>query len=333
MLNLTPILRGAAAAALSLGLAVSAQAQDGPMGDGGTIRLLTNPAGTMSFPPFVIEKFNLDEKYGFTLESVPYTDENSIVAALQGGGADGAMIDWLLVARLRQNGIPILGALPFLTFVNSVLVPADDPAESLADLEDYRFGVHSRAAFDWLMIQAAAKKNHDIDMAEFVQLHEAAVPLLRGLMDQDQLDATQMWNSLAAGMLSSGEYKTLVTIRELSEEMGFGAVPYLMYAFREDFMEENKQNMEALAAVYAEVVDILMTDDSVWEERGAQMDMTPEAIVAFRDQVRRDIVKSFSEEDEESFYAMFDTLKETAGVEVLGMEEMPDDLLTTEFQD
>src|SRR6056297_2040864 len=103
----------AATFALSIGLAGVAQADNHPMGDGTTIRLLTNPAGTMSFPPYVIERFGLEEKYGFDLEAVTYSDENSIIAAIMGGSADAAAIDWFIMSRLRQNGVPLLAAVPF----------------------------------------------------------------------------------------------------------------------------------------------------------------------------------------------------------------------------
>jgi len=322
----------AATFALSIGLAGVAQADNHPMGDGTTIRLLTNPAGTMSFPPFVIERFGLEEKYGFDLEIVTYSDENSIVSAIMGDSADAAAIDWLITARLRGNGVPLLGTVPFLTFVNSVIVPTDSPAETLADLEDARFGVHSRAAYDWLMIQAAARQSYGLDnFGSYVQLQEAAVPLLRGLMDQGQLEATQMWNSIAAAMLTSGEYRTLVSIRDLSEEMGFGAVPYLLYSFDEEFIVEHPETVRAFEAAMQEVYEILMTDDSVWVDRGAEMNMSPEAIVAFRDQVRRDITPVFDEDAEETYFRMFDTLLDTAGEDVLGMSSMPDRLLATDF--
>ena len=318
--------------ALSMGLGAVAQADNHPMGDGTTIRLLTNPAGTMSFPPYVIERFGLEEKYGFDLEAVTYSDENSIIAAIMGDSADAAAMDWFIMSRLRQNGVPLLATVPFLTFVNSVIVPMDSPAQTLADLEDARFGVHSRAAYDWLMIQAAARETYGLEnFGSYVQLQEAAVPLLRGLMDQEQLEATQMWNSIAAAMLSSGEYRTLVSIRDLSEEMGFGAVPYLLYAFNEDFIAEHPKTVRAFEAAMQEVYEILMTDDSVWEDRGGEMNMSPEAIIAFRDQVRRDITPVFESDAEETYFRMFDTLLKTAGEDILGMNTMPDKLLATDF--
>jgi hypothetical protein len=40
-------------------------------GDGGTIRLLTNPSGSQSFPSFVLKRHGLDRKHGFELQTMP----------------------------------------------------------------------------------------------------------------------------------------------------------------------------------------------------------------------------------------------------------------------
>ena len=61
--------------------------------------------------------------------------------------------------------------------------------------------------------------NHKVDLEKETQLHEGGVPLLRGLMDQGQLDAVQMFNSLTPDMVASGKYRILATIRGLIKEL------------------------------------------------------------------------------------------------------------------
>ena len=61
------ITRLAAAAVVALSFAVAPfAAQAETIGDGGKIRMMASPYGTQSFIPFVIKKYKLDEKYGFT---------------------------------------------------------------------------------------------------------------------------------------------------------------------------------------------------------------------------------------------------------------------------
>ena len=47
---------------------------------------------------------------------------------------------------------------------------------------------------------------------------------------------------------------------------------------------------------------------------------------------RRDLLKSFTPDTSDTLKKTFDILKETAGTKALGMEKMPETILTLEFQ-
>lgn len=307
-------------------------AQAAPKGDGGTIRMMLNPAGTMSFPPFVIKKFKLDEKYGFKLETINYTNANTATAAMQSKSAEMIVYEWLATARIIDGGIPVVGVAPFMTYVNTVLVPTDSSLKTLADLKGKRLGVHSKTSYDWMIMQAAAKQKFNIDLAKEVTIQEAAAPLLRGASDQGQLDATQMWNSLAADMLASNKYKTLVTIRSITEDLGIPTVPYLFFGMRADYVKEHPENVKAFVAAYQEVYDILKTNDEVWEERGKEMKLSPEGIKRFRDQVRADLVKTFTPEMNDALEKTFNIVLKVAGPDVIGFSKLPPKMLSLDYQ-
>ncbi len=311
---------------------VSHRAEAAPKGDGGTIRMMLNPAGTMSFPPFVIKKFKLDEKYGFKFETVPYTNANTATAAMQSKSAEMIVYEWLATARIIDGGIDVVGVAPFMTYVNTVLVPTDSPIKTLADLKGKKLGVHSKTSFDWMIMQAAAKQLYNMDLAKEVNIQEAAAPLLRGSIEQGQLDATQMWNSLAADMIASGKYKDLLTIRGVTENMGIPTVPYLFFGMRADYVKEHPENVRAFVAAYQEVYEILKTNDEVWEERGKEMKLSPEGIKNFRDQVRRDLVKTFTPGMNDALAKTFDIVFKVAGPEVIGFTKLPPKMLSLDFQ-
>ncbi|WP_441231347.1 ABC transporter substrate-binding protein [Tardiphaga sp. 215_C5_N2_1] len=311
---------------------IGSAADAAPKGDGSTIRMMLNPAGTMSFPPFVIKKFKLDEKYGFKFETINYTNANTATAAMQSKSAEMIVYEWLATARIIDGGIPVVGVAPFMTYINTVLEPADSTIKTLADLKGKKLGVHSKTSYDWMIMQAAAKQKYNIDLAKEVTIQEAAAPLLRGASDQGQLDATQMWNSLAADMLASKKYKTLITIRQITEDLGIPTVPYLFFGMRADYVKEHPDNVKAFVAAYQEVYDILMANDQVWEERGAEMKLSPEGIVAFRDQVRRDLVKKFTPDMNAALDKTFDIVFKVAGPEVIGFTKMPPNMLSLDYQ-
>ena len=323
---------GSAAAASLLAFTTAAHAQPSIQGDGGTVRIMISPAGTMSIPPTVIKKFELDKKHGFTLEVVSYTNGNTATAAMQSKSAEIIVFDWLATARLKGGGIQVIGIAPFLTYVNSVVVPKDSKLATLADLAGKRVGVSNKTGFDWIMMQAAAKQLYKMDLGKDVEIHEGAVPLLRGLAEKGDLDATQMWNSLAPEMLASGKFKTMVTIRQLTEQMGLPTVPFLYFGMREDYAKEHPANAKAFAAAYRDAVDVLMTNEEVWADQGKRMKLSTEALAFFKNQVRRDLLKTFTPQMNKGLDATFDALVDVAGTEVIGMKKMPGELLTLDYQ-
>jgi ABC-type nitrate/sulfonate/bicarbonate transport system substrate-binding protein len=251
---------------------------------------------------------------------------------VQGGAADVLVLDWPAIARLQTSGVKLIAIAPFLTYVNSVMTPAKSTLHDLPDLVGKKIGVFSRTSMDWIIMEAAAQKLYGIDLEKTVQLQEGSPGLLRGASEQGQLDATQMYNSLAPEMLASGRFKTLFTIRSLTERLGFPDEPYLFYAMNTDYAAKHPDNARAFVAAYRDVVQILKTDDSVWLEQGGNLGLSEGAITFFRDEVRADIVTAITPQTEATLDATFDILLKTAGPDVLGMSKMPEHVVTLQYQ-
>lgn len=325
--------RAAAAAAVALScLLAPLAAHAEKIGDGGKIRMMASPYGTQSFIPFVIKKYKLDEKYGFDLERISFADAKASSAALQTGGAEMAILDWTGLSLMRNAGLDVIGIAPFLTYVSVIVVPADSPIQGIADLKGKKFGIFSRTSSDWILVDAAARKNHGLDLAKEAELQEGAPTLLRGALEQGNIDATIMFSSISPDMIASGKYKGIFTIRDVTEDLGLPLAPYLMIATTERYAKEKPQNVKAFVAAYKEVVEILKSDQSVWDEQGANMKLSGEALTVYRDQIRRDLLTSFTPETSDTLKKTFAILKETVGSDALGMQELPETILTLEFQ-
>jgi NitT/TauT family transport system substrate-binding protein len=328
------VARVAASAAIALGLLAAttgARAAE-PIGDGGVIRMMASPFGSQSFIPFVIDKFDLDTKYGFELERIVFSDSKAAAAAVQSGSAEIALFDWNAIALMRNGGIDVIGIAPFITYVSTIVVPEASPIQGVGDLKGTKFGIFSRQSTDWILVDTLARKRYELDLARDAQLVEAAPPLLRGSLEQSAIDATIMFSSIAPDMLATGKFRNAFAIRDVAEELGLPLAPYLMIGTTERYAAEKPQNVKAFVAAYQEVYDILMKDDGVWQEQGTNMKLSPEAIVFYRDQMRRDMLRTFSETDGATLHETFDLLLETAGAKALGMDAMPDTILTLDFQ-
>ncbi|HWM46231.1 MAG TPA: ABC transporter substrate-binding protein [Xanthobacteraceae bacterium] len=325
--------RFAAVVALIAAISLPGSAQAGDIqGDGGKVRLLYNEPGTNSFPPFVIKKFALDKKYGFELVPIAVGTPQAGVNAMQSGGADVGLFDWITMARVQNAGVKLIGIAPFLIWANTVIVPANSPAKTLADLKGKKVGIYSRNNLDWVVMRTYTHRRFNFDLEKEATVHEGAVPLLRGLADQGQLDAVQMFNSLTPDMVASGKYRVLATIRGLIKELGMPDTPFLMYAVDSKFATAYPARVKAFLAAYREALDILGKDDAVWVERGTIMKLQGQALTLFRDEAREDMMGKFEPQTEADIRKVFAVLLETGGAQLLGIDALPKEFMTLAYQ-
>jgi NitT/TauT family transport system substrate-binding protein len=159
------------------------------------------------------------------------------------------------------------------------------------------------------------------------------VSLLRGLIEQGQLDATFMYNNITPAMTVTGKFRVLYEMRELISAIGLdGDVPFLFHAVSEDYAAKHPANVKAYLAAYREAVQILNTNDEIWMEVGRRQKMDDAAIPPLRDEMRRDLMSKFEPTTEAAVRNIFDVLLATAGPTVLGMSKLPDVFMTKEYQ-
>jgi ABC-type nitrate/sulfonate/bicarbonate transport system substrate-binding protein len=301
-------------------------------GDGGKVRLLANPAGTNSFIPFVIKKYKLDAKYGFELQMVPAASPQAMLTAVQAGGAEIGNVFWSDIARWRNAGVKVVGISPILAWADFAVVPEASAIRTFADLKGRKLGVTSRNSLNFVVMRATAQRNFGFDLEKEATIHEGSVSLLRGLMEQGQLDATEMYNSLAPAMFATGKFRPLAQIRELIVQLGLPDAPFLLYMCDQNYAAAHPANVRAFLAAFRETIEILKVDDAAWLERGREMKLDEQAIVPFRDAARKDLIGKFSPSTEADIRKTFDLLLATAGTGVLGLSELPAGFMTLEYQ-
>jgi ABC-type nitrate/sulfonate/bicarbonate transport system substrate-binding protein len=302
-------------------------------GDGGTIRLLTNPSGSQSFPAFVIKRHGLDKKYGFELQTMPVHTTQAAVITIQSGSADIGAWNWPDVLRMRTAGTKVIGIGPVMKWVNTVVAPAKSTVQSIPDLKGKKFGVIHRTGLDWIVMRAVAQKIYGFNIETELTMQEGAIHLLRGLMEQGQLDASIMYSDYTPGMVASGQYRQVLRIKDIVNQLGIPDAPYNMFAARLDYAASNPGNVKAFLAAYREAVGILNTDDSIWVEAAKNLKIEDPAIVGkFRDQTRPLFVAAFSPETEADIRRTFDILVETSGPALFGMPKLPEGFMTLEYQ-
>jgi NitT/TauT family transport system substrate-binding protein len=302
-------------------------------GDGGVVRMTNNQAGTNAFAFYTIQKFKLDEKYGFKLQEVAVSGSLAAMTALRASATDLIVSDLMSVARLRNADEKMIAIVPMFRWGDQMIVPADSTIKNLGNLRGKKVGTDSRTNSTWFVIVAAALKLYNLNLEKEADVQAGSVSLLRGLMEQGQLDASFMFNNITPAMTVSGKFRVLYQMRDLIAAIGLdGDVPFLFHAVSQEYAAAHPANVKAYLAAYREAVHILNTNDDIWMEVGRRQKMDDAAIPPLREEMRRDLMSRFEPTTEAAVRNIFDVLLATAGPTVLGMSKLPDVFMTKEYQ-
>jgi NitT/TauT family transport system substrate-binding protein len=303
------------------------------LGDGGVIRMPTNPAGTSGWILTTIRKLQLEKKYNFQLEVVSVANTPMTANALQSGAGDIGVFQFLDIMKMRKAGNPVVGVGPFLAWgANHILVPKDSSIKTIGDLKGKKLGIFHRTDIDWILIQGLAKSNYKLTDKD-IGIHEGAAPLLGGLVQSGQLDAVTMYNNLTPNLVATGNAKVMVWIRDLITELGLPPMPFLFYGVREAYLAAHPQNVRAYLAAYRDAVAFLRTDDNIWTEHGKTLQMLPEPILLLRDELRVDLETTFKPTIEADLQTAFAYLLKEAGADALGgFTALPGEWMTRDYQ-
>jgi NitT/TauT family transport system substrate-binding protein len=302
-------------------------------GDGGTVRLVDNPYSTQSYARTVMQKFQLDKKYGFKLQIIQAGNTPAAITAVQSGGTDFGLFNWLDIARMRNAGINVKGIGPFLQFgADYFVVPANSTIKNIGDFKGKKIGIYSRTSINWVITVAAAQKIYNLDIQKDALIQEGAANLLRALLEQGQLDASHIFNNLTPDLMVTGRFRIMAQMKEWLDQLGLPSTPFLFWAVDTNYAAAHRNNVKAFLAAYRDAVEILRTDDSAWVEHAKELQMSDEAIALLRVEMRADTWSRFEPENEADIRKTFDLLLAIAGPKVMGMSKLPDEFMTLEYQ-
>ncbi len=319
--------------AFALLAATGARADDAVKGDGGKVRLLYSEFGSNSFPAVFMKTFGLDKKHGVEIELVASANDQARMTMLQSGGAEVGTLDWSDVSRMRKAGVDVVGVSPFLRWgADYSIVPINSPLKTLGDLRGKKFGVYNRNGVNFILERAVAQGVYHVDLDKEATIQEGAGPLMWALLEQGQLDAIEAFNSVAPAMIATGKFRVLAKDSDLIAQIGLPEIPSLLYTFRNAWVKAHPQNTRAFVAAYHDVIDMLRVDDQAWIDRGGQMKMPPDVAALFRKEARGDFLRSFSPTVEADVKKNFATLLPIAGPQAFGFSEIPEGIITRDYE-
>ncbi|WMP19203.1 ABC transporter substrate-binding protein [Thiothrix lacustris] len=275
--------------------------------------------GTVNWEMDVIQTHKLAEQQGIDLEIVPLASADASTVALQGGAVDIIVSDWVWVARQRAADVDYT-LFPYSNAVGELLVKADSPIKTLADLKGKKLGVAGGASDkSWLLLRAFAQQQQALDLQADTEPQYAAPPLLNALMQRGDLDAVlNFWNY--AARLKAAGLRSIITVPDTLEGLGIPRdLPLLGWVFSEKWAKEHAASVNGfLKASYA-AKHIMQDDDAEWVRLRPRLKADDDAVfTALRDGFRAGIPTCFGDKEKQAAADTFRILAEVGGEKLVG---------------
>ncbi len=226
------------------------------------LRLALQKTGTTGWEMAVVRAFGLDKEAGLDLDVTELASPEAGRIALQGGGADIIVSDWLWVARERAQGAK-LTLYPYSTGIGAVMTK-DASIKTVKDLAGKKLGV-AGGPLDksWLMLKAFALKQ-GVDLEKIATVLYGAPPLIAEKALQGELDAAlEFWN-FAADLEGKG-FARAIEIADVEKALGAkGDVVVTGYVFDDAFAAKNRDAITRFFAMTSKAKDLIATDDKAW---------------------------------------------------------------------
>lgn len=275
--------------------------------------------GTVNWEMDVIQTHKLAEQQGIELEVVRLASADASTVALQGGAVDMIVSDWVWVARQRAAGQDYT-LFPYSNAVGELLVKADSPIKTLADLKGKKLGVAGGASDkSWLLLRAFAQQTQKLDLQAETEPQYAAPPLLNELMQRGDLDAVlNFWNY--AARLKAAGMRSIITVPDTLEGLGIQRdLPLIGWVFSETWAQAHPASVNGfLKASYA-AKQKMQSDDAEWERLRPRMKAEDDAVfTALRDGFRAGIPACFGDKEKQAATDTFRVLAEIGGEKLVG---------------
>lgn len=285
----------------------------------GDIRVGVLKYGTVNWEIDVIKHHQLDKKHNFNLQITPLSNKNASAVALQSNAVDLILGDWLWVNRQRFNG-KNYSLFPTSIASGGLYIDGKSAINSLEDLKHAKIGIAGGAVDkNWLLLQAYAKKIHQIDIKNNAELVFATPPLLNRLIQRGNVDsAINFWHYNAR--LSAKGYRLLISVPEMLSELGIsGQVPLLGWVFDQKWATEQSVTLSAFLAASNEAKQRLLLCDNEWERiRILTKAENDNVFNALKNEYRNRLLTSFSTKEINTSKQVFTILAEQGGRDLVG---------------
>jgi NitT/TauT family transport system substrate-binding protein len=301
--------------AFVISLFVAAEAHAEPA----TVRAGVLSYGTVNWELNVVKHHGLDRKEGVELLVTKLGGKNASAVALQGGAVDVIVTDWIWVSRQRASGTDYT-FVPHSVAVGGLMVRPDSGIKSIGDLRGRKIGIAGGPVDkSWLMLRAYAMKSIGADLKDIAKPTFAAPPLLNRIMLKGEIPAALNFWHYTARLKAAGMVE-LISVTDLLPALGVnGRPPLIGWVFSERWAKDNGPAIKGFLRALRAAKKIMASSDAEWDRLRPQTKAkNDETFFALRDAYRAGIPKSFRDADIAAAKALFKTLAEYGGRDLIG---------------
>ena len=291
------------------------------------IRIGTLENGTVNWEIETIRKQGFDKANGFALQPLILAGNPATQVAMNGAEVDTIVSDWLWVAQQRARGSDFV-FLPYSTAVGGVMVRADSPVQTLADLDGKKIGIAGGPVDkSWLILRAWSREKDGKDIAEVTEQVFGAPPMILNAAETGEVDAAINFWHFQAKMRAAG-MREIINVETAAKDLGLDpTTPLLGYVLRESWIAEHPDLAKGLAAASQQAKQLLATDDAAWDALRPLMNAKDDAeFIALRDGWRAGIPAP-GPVNVDNARKMYATMAALGGEELTGgVADLPDGL-------
>lgn len=231
-----------------------------------TIRLGVLAFGTVNWELSALKNLKLLENADFLLKIIPVANPQAGKIALQAGAVDIIVSDWIWVSRLRSTGSDFT-FYPYSNTSGALIVPKSSSIKLLKDLQGKKLGIAGgELDKNWLLLQALAQQQDQINLNESVEKIYGAPPLLNQQIIRGRVDAViNYWHY--AAKLEAQDYQQIINGKEILEKLGIKQeVPILGYVFNRRWAQQHKNQLNKFLKATQEAKNQLCQSNAAWSE-------------------------------------------------------------------
>ncbi len=230
-----------------------------------TIRLGVLAYGTVNWELETMRKQKLDQKHGFQLNITALANPQAAKIALQAGSVDVIVSDWVWVSQQRTKNSLYTFA-PYSSTAGALMVSEHSKIKTISDLVGKRLGVAGgELDKNWILLQALAKKDTDIDLNQTIEKVYGAPPILNQQLLQNKIDAVINYWHYAARLEAKG-YRRILDGKQIMEELGITErLPTLGYVFDQHWADQYSTSLLGFLQASREAKDLLCSQAPAWQ--------------------------------------------------------------------